>query len=61
MKIPINKEQKIRLLQAIKTGVFDSDEIFPELKYTLDNVIILNDEGKEVLRLKHDKNENSDI
>ncbi len=60
MKIQITKNQKIQLLKSIKTGIFDSDEIFPELKYTLDNVIILNDEGQEVLRLKHDENENSD-
>jgi len=30
MKIPINREQKIKLLQAIMAGIFDS-KIFPEL------------------------------
>ena len=47
MKIPINKEQKIKLLQAIKTGVFDT-EIFPELYKYEPAKILTKEEAKEL-------------
>lgn len=47
MKIQINREQKIKLLQAIKTGVFDST-IFPEL-YNLEPARTLTKEEAQQL------------
>ena len=47
MKIPINKEQKIKLLQAIKTGVFDT-EIFPELYKYEPAKILTKEQAKEL-------------
>jgi len=48
MKIQINREQKIKLLQAIKTGVFDST-IFPELYAYEPARTLTKEEAKEFL------------
>jgi hypothetical protein len=37
--ITLTKETKIKLLQAIKTGIFDG-ELFPELKTETDKITI---------------------
>ncbi len=47
MKIQINREQKIQLLQVIKAGIFDS-EIFPKL-YNLEPARTLTKEEAQQL------------
>jgi hypothetical protein len=48
MKIQITKSQKIELLKAIKTGVFDI-EIFPELYAYEKAKILTKEEAREFL------------
>lgn len=48
MKVPINREQKIKLLQAIMAGEFDS-KIFPKLYNFLPAKTLTKKEAKELL------------
>ena len=48
MKVPINREQKIKLLQGIIAGIFDS-EIFPELYNREPARTLTKEQAKELL------------